>query len=299
MRNTEHEDGEEREGGSEPMEKGAPQPPRRDALADLDKLIGLDEVKNEIRRTVALLNLDRERIRQGMPRLAMTHHLVFTGNPGTGKTTVARIVGQIYKDIGFLKSGHLVQANRADLVAEYIGQTAMKTQGVIDTAMDGVLFIDEPYSLVPDDKGDDYGREAVITLIKAMEDNRDRLAVIVAGGRAEMKRFIDSNPGLQSRFKTVIDFRDYDTESLFRIFVLNASEAKLRLSVDAQQAVMRLMESMESGKKGFGNGRTVRNIFEECLARMAERLERSRGKKIDISIFEAEDIPRPGEKVFD
>src|SRR5262249_2237903 len=160
--------------------------------------------------------LDAERKKKGLPRVAITNHLVFTGNPGTGKTTVAKIIGRIYKEAGLLRSGRVVDTKRNDLVAGYTGQTALKTQKVIDAAIDGVLFIDEAYSLTPTAGGDNYGEEAINTLIEAMETYRDRLVVIVAGYRSEMKHFIDSNPGLRSRFKTIIDFPDYDTESLFR-----------------------------------------------------------------------------------
>jgi SpoVK/Ycf46/Vps4 family AAA+-type ATPase len=229
----------------------------------------------------------------------VTQHLVFTGNPGTGKTTVARIVGRIYKEIGLLKSGHIVEAQRADLVGEYTGQTAPKTRGVIDAAMGGVLFIDEAYSLVQDGAKDNYGSEAIATLLQAMEEYRDRFVVIVAGYRDEMRRFVDSNPGLKSRLKTTIDFEDYDTEALFLIFLHMASGAGLRLSMDAQVAVSELMEGLGVRRRGFGNGRTVRNIFEECFARMADRIERSGTGAIDRSMFEGEDIPKPGEKNFD
>ena len=282
----------------EPKSGSVPPAPRKDGLAELDALIGLDDVKEQVHKTVNVLKLGRERVKQGLPQLSMTHHLVFTGNPGTGKTTVARIVGKIYREIGLLRSGHMVEAQRADLVAEYTGQTAPKTEALIDAAMDGVLFIDEAYSLAPSGDGDHYGAEAVATLIKSMEDSRHRLVVIVAGYRTEMRRFIDSNPGLKSRFKTVIDFADYDAEALFRIFIHMAAEAKVRLSMDAQVAVAALMEGLGIRKKGFGNGRTVRNIFEECIARQAERLERKGWKMADVALFEAEDIPKPGEKDF-
>jgi stage V sporulation protein K len=250
-----------------------------------------------VRKTVNLVSLGRERERKGMPHLDLTHHLVFTGNPGTGKTTVARIVGRIYKDIGLLKSGHMVEVDRGDLVAEYIGQTAPKTKEVIGQAMDGVLFIDEAYSLAPEGIGKDFGAEAISTLLKAMEDYRDRMVVIVAGYKDEMGHFIDSNPGLKSRFKTFIDFEDYDAADLFRILTQMGAAAGIRFSSDAAIAASWLMESLETGKKGFGNGRTVRNIFEECLARQAERLTAKAGK-VDVTVFEQDDIPKVGETAF-
>jgi hypothetical protein len=260
-------------------------------LAELDGLIGLDEVKAQVRKTVNLIGLGKAREKAGLPHLDLTHHLVFTGNPGTGKTTVARIVGRIYKEIGLLTSGHLVEAERADLVAEYIGQTAPKTKEVIDRAMDGVLFIDEAYSLAPVNVPNDFGKEVISTLIKSMEDNRNRLVVIVAGYKDEMEHMINLNPGLKSRFKTFIDFQDYSPAELFKILAHMASQGGVRFSVDAMTAASSLMESLDTGKKGFGNGRTVRNIFEECLARQAQRLAGAGGKRVDVTIFEKEDIP--------
>jgi stage V sporulation protein K len=269
-----------------------------ETLAELDALIGLDEVKAQVRKTLNLIGLGKAREKAGLPHLDLTHHLVFTGNPGTGKTTVARIVGRIYKDIGLLEKGHLVEAERADLVAEYVGQTAPKTKEVIDRAMDGVLFIDEAYSLAPINIPNDFGTEVISTLIKAMEDNRNRLVVIVAGYKDEMDRMINLNPGLKSRFKTFIDFQDYSPAELFKILTHMAGQAGIRFSVDAMTAASWLMESLDTGKKGFGNGRTVRNIFEECLARQAERLAGSGGKKVDVTIFEKEDIPAKDEMKF-
>ena len=267
-------------------------------FAELDGLIGLDEVKAQVRKTVNLIELGKAREKAGMPPLELTHHMVFTGHPGTGKTTVARIVGRIYKDIGLLKSGHLVEAERADLVAEYIGQTARKTKEVIDRAVDGVLFIDEAYSLAPVNVPNDFGKEAVLTLVAEMEENRGRLVVIVAGYREEMEHMIGLNPGLKSRFKTFIDFQDYSPAELFKILTHMASVAGNRFSPEAMNAASLLMESLDTGKKGFGNGRTVRTIFEEILARQGERLAGSGGKKVDVTIFEKEDIPEKGQMKF-
>ncbi len=267
-------------------------------LAELDGLIGLDEVKAQVRKTVNLIGLGKAREKAGLPHLDLTHHLVFTGNPGTGKTTVARLVGCIYKEVGLLTSGHMIEADRGDLVGEYIGQTAPKTKAVIDRAMDGVLFIDEAYSLAPPNVPNDFGKEVISTLIKTMEDSRGRLVVIVAGYKDEMEHMIGINPGLKSRFKTVIDFQDYSPAELFKILTHMAAEAGIRFSVDAMTAASWLMESLDTGKKGFGNGRTVRNIFEDILARQAERLAGARGKKVDVTVFEKEDIPEKGEKNF-
>lgn len=291
------------DGAQEPKEDKKPElPPRTehavcgDAMAELDGLIGLQQVKAQVHRTKNLLKLGEERDKVGLPSVGLTHHLVFTGNPGTGKTTVARIVGQIYKDMGLLKSGHMVEVDRGDLVAPYIGQTAPKVKEVLSQAMDGVLFIDEAYSLAAGG-GNDFGAEAVATLLKAMEDYRDRLVVIVAGYKKEMADFIDSNPGLKSRFKTFIDFADYSPSELFLILSHIAAAAGVRFSWDATMAASKLMESLDIGEKGFGNGRTVRNIFEECLARQAERLA-TKKDRVDVTVFEKEDIPQAGDMSF-
>jgi type IV secretory pathway TraG/TraD family ATPase VirD4 len=267
-------------------------------LGELNALIGLDEVKSQVRKTINLIGLGRARESRGLPHLDLTHHLVFTGNPGTGKTTVARIVGRIYKEVGLLKSGHLIEADRAALVGEYIGQTAPKTRAVIKKAMDGILFIDEAYSLAPTGTPNDFGKEVIATLIKEMEDNRGRLVVIIAGYKDEMDHMIGLNPGLKSRFKTIIDFQDYSPADLFKILALMASEAGIRFSTEAMTAASYLMESLDTGKKGFGNGRTVRNIFEECLARQANRLSSMSGRRFDVTVFEKDDIPKVGEMAF-
>jgi SpoVK/Ycf46/Vps4 family AAA+-type ATPase len=268
------------------------------ALAELDGLIGLEKVKTEIRDTIDMLELTRERARKRMPGMNPAGHLVFTGNPGTGKTTVARIVARIYKEIGLLKSGHLVEVEKADLIAGFIGQTAPKTKDVIAQAMDGVLFIDEAYTLKATGKANDFEGEAVAALVKGMEDNRDRLVVIAAGYKDEMQGFIDSNPGLKSRFEMFIEFEDYSGEELLKIFLHMGREAGVRPSFDAQIAVANLMESLETGTKGFGNGRTVRNIFRDCLKRQARRLREKGRRQVDVTVFEADDIPKVGEKVF-
>ena len=273
--------------------------PLEEALAELDALAGLDGVKQQIRKTVNLVQLARERERKGLPDLSITHHLVFTGNPGTGKKIVARIVGKIYKELGLLKKGDMIACDRRALIGEYVGQSAPKTQKVIEEALDGILYIDEAYTLAPATgaKRDPFVDEAVATLLKAMEDRKDRLVVIAAGYKEEMGSFLNSRPGLKSRFKTIINFEDYSPAELVEIFRHMASTNGVRLSLDAQTALANLMESLDRGKKGFGNGRTVRNIFDECFARQAQRLAESR-ERTDVTMFEEADIPKPGEKDF-
>ena len=259
-------------------------------LEELEKMIGLGAVKAEVKKTVKMVKLARAREEAGMPKVPLTRHLVFTGNPGTGKTTVAGIVGRIYKEAKVLKSGHVVVVDRADLVGKYAGQTAPKVVEAVKRAMDGVLFIDEAYSLAQEGQ-DDYGAEAVTELVRLMEEHRDRLIVIAAGYSDEMKRFIHSNPGLESRFKTFIEFPDYEGEELQAILGRMFEEAGCRLSMDAMVKATELMMSLKRGK-GFGNGRAVRNIFEECLARQAVRLDEREGSgTVDVRILEAEDIP--------
>ena len=199
---------------------------------------------------------------------------MFYGSPGTGKTTVARIVGRIYKDLGVLKKGHTVETDRSGLVAEYMGQTAMKTDTIIKQALDGVLFIDEAYSLVPEGgNGQDYGQEAIATLLKRMEDYRDRLVVIIAGYKDEMQRFIDSNPGLQSRFNRYIDFPDYTSIELADIFKMYMKKNQYTLAADADEYLEKQFEYAVNHKdRNFGNARYARNVFEKSIQQQANRL---------------------------
>ena len=198
--------------------------------------------------------------------------VIFYGPPGTGKTTVARIVAGIYKELGVLKKGHLVETDRAGLVGEYVGHTAVKTNKIIDSALDGVLFIDEAYSLVGGGNND-YGKEAVATLLKRMEDNRDRLVVILAGYTPNMKQFINSNPGLHSRFNRYIEFPDYSEDELYQIFELNIKKYEYRITDEAKEALKKFFADAVSNKdKNFGNGRFVRNIFEKMIECQANRL---------------------------
>ena len=244
----------------------------REAMGELDDLIGLLPVKDEVRKLTSFIRIQQKRSLAGLKVAPISYHCVFTGNPGTGKTTVARILAEIYHGMGILKKGHLVETDRSGLVAEYVGQTAVKTNRVIDSAMDGVLFIDEAYSLVGTG-GQDYGSEAIATLLKRMEDDRDRLVVILAGYSEEMKSFIDSNPGLQSRFNRYIRFPDYSAEELTKIFLRRAEKSQYRCDDDVRQSIAQIMERAVASKdENFGNGRYARNLFEKAIERQAVRL---------------------------
>ena len=218
--------------------------------------------------------LQKQREAQGLKTAKVSYHLVFYGSPGTGKTTVARIVGRIYKDLGVLKKGHTVETDRAGLCGQYVGQTGPKTDSVIMKALDGVLFIDEAYALTPEGgSGNDYGQEAVSTILKRMEDYRDRLVVIVAGYKNEMKRFIDSNPGLQSRFNRYIDFPDYSPEELVDIFKMYMKKNQYTLAEDAEGYLQEQFENAVANKdRNFGNARFARNVFEKSIQAQANRL---------------------------
>ena len=211
------------------------EPLEGDPYQELDDLIGLGAVKEEVRSLANFVRLQKQRQDKGLKTPKLSYHLVFTGSPGTGKTTVARIVARIYKDLGILKKGHTVETDRSGLVANYVGQTATKTNAVVDSALNGVLFIDEAYALVPENASQDYGQEAISTLLKRMEDDRDKLVVIIAGYTNEMKRFIDSNPGLQSRFNRYINFPDYTAGELTDIFKMYMKKNQYTLESDAEE----------------------------------------------------------------
>ena len=254
------------------------EPLEGDPYQELDDLIGLGSVKQEVRSLANFVELQKQREAQGLKTAKVSYHLVFYGSPGTGKTTVARIVGRIYKDLGVLKKGHTVETDRGGLVAKYMGQTALKTDTVIQQALDGVLFIDEAYSLVPEGGGgQDYGQEAIATLLKRMEDYRDRLVVIIAGYKDEMQRFIDSNPGLQSRFNRYIDFPDYSGAELSDIFKMYMKKNQYTLTPDAEAYLKEQFDDAVAHKdRNFGNARFARNVFEKSIQQQANRLE---GKK--------------------
>jgi SpoVK/Ycf46/Vps4 family AAA+-type ATPase len=269
------------------------EPLEGDPYAELDDLIGLGSVKKEVRSLANFVKLQKQREAQGLKTAKVSYHLVFYGSPGTGKTTVARIVGRIYKDLGVLKKGHTVETDRAGLVAKYLGQTAQQTDTVIQKALDGVLFIDEAYSLVPEGgNGQDYGQEAISTLLKRMEDYRDRLVVIIAGYKDEMKRFIDSNPGLQSRFNRYIDFPDYSGMELADIFKMYMKKNQYTLAPDAEDYLKEQFEYAVAHKdRNFGNARYARNVFEKSIQQQANRLAgMSNLDKSELTELTIEDI---------
>ena len=250
------------------------EPLETDPYEELDGLIGLDAVKQEVRSLANFVKVQKQREAKGLKTAKVSYHLVFYGSPGTGKTTVARIVGRIYKDLGVLKKGHTVETDRAGLVGEYVGKTGPKTDTVISQALDGVLFIDEAYSLVPESgNGSDYGQEAISTILKRMEDYRDRLVVIVAGYKNEMKRFIDSNPGLQSRFNRYIDFPDYSPKELTDIFKMYMKKNQYTISEETENYLKEQFEYAVAHKdRNFGNARFARNVFEKSIQAQANRL---------------------------
>ena len=248
-------------------------PPARsidELLAELDALVGLSHVKAEVRRLTSLLQVQQLRADRGLPVIETSHHLVFTGNPGTGKTTVARLLSQIYRAVGVVSQGQLVETDRSKLVAGYVGQTALKTSETLNAALGGMLLIDEAYALARG--GDnDFGREAIDTLVKFMEDHRDDLAIVAAGYTAEMAEFIDTNPGLKSRFTRTILFPDYTDDELAQIFLKLGEKHGYTCSDDAL-AMVRHRIGAESRGRGFGNARYVRNLFETAVSHQAMRL---------------------------
>ena len=260
-------------GGSDGgAEAEAPQEPEKDPMEELDQLIGLESIKSDVKELMDFVKIQKMRKDQGLKSVPVSLHLVFTGNPGTGKTTVARIIGRLYKQIGVLSKGQLVETDRSGLVAGFVGQTALKTQEKIKAAMGGVLFIDEAYALTSNEQ-DTFGQESVDTILKAMEDHRDDLVVIVAGYTAPMEKFINSNPGLKSRFNKYIEFPDYTTDELEQIFYMNCKKYDYVVEEEVKHQirsliVLRKLQQLEN----FANAREIRNMFEEIITNQARRV---------------------------
>ncbi|MEU8567185.1 right-handed parallel beta-helix repeat-containing protein [Streptomyces pathocidini] len=267
--------------------------PSATVLGELDALVGLDSVKREVRALTDMIEVGRRRQEAGLKAASVKRHLVFTGSPGTGKTTVARLYGEILASLGVLERGHLVEVSRVDLVGEHIGSTAIRTQEAFDRARGGVLFIDEAYALSPEDSGRDFGREAIDTLVKLMEDHRDAVVVIVAGYTAEMERFLAVNPGVASRFSRTITFGDYAPEELLRIVEQQADEHEYRIGDGAAEALLTYFTVIPKGP-AFGNGRTARQTFEAMVERHATRVAQiAEPDKDDLTLLYEEDLPEP------
>ncbi|HVL26642.1 MAG TPA: AAA family ATPase [Acidimicrobiales bacterium] len=263
-------------------------------MAELDELVGLGPVKAEVKLVTNLVRVQKLREERGLPVVEQSRHLVFTGNPGTGKTTVARLLGQIYRSAGVVTKGHLVETDRSGLVAGYVGQTAIKVKEVFTSALGGVLLIDEAHALARGTERD-FGHEAIDMIVKLMEDHRDEVALIVAGYPEEMAAFIDANPGLRSRFPKTIYFDDYTDDELLAIFDLMCRKSRYAPTEEARQRLRAYVAAQPRGRS-FGNARLVRNLFEAAVARHASRVVELEDVDDDVLVtLEGDDIPPPPE----
>ncbi len=257
--------------GGAPEAEAPPPEKLEDLQKELDGYVGLTAVKREVRNLIDVVKIHQLREKNGLPVTELSLHMVFSGNPGTGKTTIARLMARIFHTLGILSKGQLVEVDRSGLVAGYVGQTALKTRKVVEKALGGVLFIDEAYAL-NSSSGNDFGQEAIDTILKAMEDHRDDLVVIAAGYDDLMDRFIHSNPGLESRFNRFLHFEDYSPEELLEIFKLRCAKGCYQLEEDAEGLVRDFLRQENSDPESFGNARGVRNVFERVLVSQAGRL---------------------------
>ncbi|WP_206602947.1 AAA family ATPase [Leptolyngbya ohadii] len=262
-------------------------------LAELQDLVGLANIKEEVQTLTNFLKVQKVRAERGLAQTSVSLHCVFCGPPGTGKTTVARLMGKIFRGLGFLTKGELIETDRSGMVAGYVGQTAKKVDDLVNSALDGVLFIDEAYALVPSESGRDFGQEAIDVLLKRMEDYRSRLVVIVAGYTDEMTTFIESNPGLESRFNRYFYFQDYQPEELLAIYEKMGEKSHFKLTPAAREKLLRLLENLYVNRdRNFGNGRLVRNLFEKTIERQANRLAvLSNFTDEVLTTIEPDDIP--------
>jgi len=264
-----------------------------DLTAQLNSLVGLDSVKHDVNSLINVMRMTRRRIEAGLPPPPTNRHLVFAGNPGTGKTTVARLYGRILHTLGMIETGHLIEADRTLLVGEYIGHTAPKTTAIFRKALGGVLFIDEAYSLAPLGGGNDFGQEAIATLVKLMEDHRDQIVVIVAGYPHDMHRFIESNPGLASRFTRTLTFDDYNPQQLAAIVEHQATQHRYELTPGTHQAIIDYFTHLHRDTR-FGNGRAARQLFQTLTERHAQRTaELTQPTTNDLTQLTPSDVPTP------